>query len=812
MKRVPPKKNQFVKKPVNKGAMKSFKEAKKNRDLEFINIDDEDEAYEEYEDEYVDEYEDYAKIEQENENEYYEEYEEYEEDAISFSENEYDDEYENEYYDDSAYEEEGIVAIWHNIQDWFYDRSVVDFLMMGGGLLAAAVLVVFGIIFFKGELVTQGATAEFASIGNNVAEIGIIGKDGILSATKVKIMEEAEYSDELSEEELADIESAREEAEAQEVVTTKTAVVMNLSSIQRDLKIKFVNNTTSKLMTGVEFEVSITDPSGKKSTKTNSDRDGIIHLKDIKPGTYKVSLVGPKSDDYEFLSDPVSIKVKDTIEYKKVDVSNEIKKESEVNVAKEDTAKRDTQIESQLTDTVEWVESTKTLVDGTGEEVVTYEQVKSTEISDPGKTSSLKLRLLGKRYEPENSPDPGSSENPDISPEPSTEPSTEPSGDPSTTPSEDPSTAPSEAPSPVPSEEPTPTTLPTESPSPSSDPTESPSPSLSPSLSPSPSMSPSPSLTPTPTLIPSPTPTPTATPSKEELLKKDETSILKTGKGEELYVKEGDNYRKAHYADYYKENMVFYRAVKSTKGGQYRYTGWQTIDGRTFFFDKNGNFVTGEQVIQGAKYTFGSDGALASGSGAVGIDVSKWNGSIDWNAVRNSGVSYVIIRCGFRGSTAGGLIEDANFRSNIKGAQNAGLKVGLYFFSQAINEAEAVEEASMCLNMAKGYNVSYPIFLDMEPSGGRADSLSVDARTKVAKAFCQTIANSGYKSGVYANKTWFNSYLNTPSITGYKIWLAQYAAAPSYTKTRFDLWQYTSKGKVSGISGNVDMNISYLGY
>ena len=129
-----------------------------------------------------------------------------------------------------------------------------------------------------------------------------------------------------------------------------------------------------------------------------------------------------------------------------------------------------------------------------------------------------------------------------------------------------------------------------------------------------------------------------------------------------------------------------------------------------------------------------------------------------------------------------------------------------------MNEVEAVEEASMVLSLIKGYNISYPVFLDVEPSNGRADVISADARTAVCNAFCQTIQNSGYKAGIYANKTWFNEKMNTPSLTGYKLWLAQYATAPTYTRTKYDLWQYSSKGRVSGIGTDVDMNISYLGY
>ena len=319
-------------------------------------------------------------------------------------------------------------------------------------------------------------------------------------------------------------------------------------------------------------------------------------------------------------------------------------------------------------------------------------------------------------------------------------------------------------------------------------------------------------MTATPTVSPTVTPTvsPTATPNKAET---DTKSDLKTTDGEKLYVKNSDGtFREAKYADFYNKDIKsFYRKITKTTG-EYRYTGWQEIDGKTYFFDKNGNKVTGEQVIQGAKYTFNSDGSLNTGSGHLGIDVSKWNGSIDWNAVKNSGVSYVIIRCGYRGSTTGALIEDPTFRTNIKGALNAGLKVGVYFFTQATNEVEAVEEASMVLGLIKGYNISYPVFLDVESSNGRADGIDTATRTAVCKAFCQTIQNSGYKAGIYANKTWLNEKIDTPSLTGYKIWLAQYAAAPTYSRTKYDMWQYSSKGSVSGISGNVDMNISYMGY
>ncbi len=290
--------------------------------------------------------------------------------------------------------------------------------------------------------------------------------------------------------------------------------------------------------------------------------------------------------------------------------------------------------------------------------------------------------------------------------------------------------------------------------------------------------------------------------------KADTTTPLKDKNGNRLYYKDANGkYVEAVVADYYKYN-VFYRLKDNV---EYKYTGWQNIDGKRYFFDKNGNKVTGEQTIQGVKYTFGSDGALNAGSGVLGIDVSRHNGNINWTEVKNSGVSFVIIRCGYRGSATGAMIEDQKFRTNIQGATSAGLKVGIYFFSQAVNRVEAVEEASMTIDLIKNYKISYPVFLDVEAAGGRADGIDAGTRTEIINAYCRTMQDSGYTAGVYANKTWLGSKMSVGSLGSCKIWLAQYAAAPSYNG-RYEMWQYSSKGRIGGISGDVDLNISYLGY
>ncbi|MCM1100282.1 MAG: glycoside hydrolase family 25 protein [Clostridium sp.] len=199
-----------------------------------------------------------------------------------------------------------------------------------------------------------------------------------------------------------------------------------------------------------------------------------------------------------------------------------------------------------------------------------------------------------------------------------------------------------------------------------------------------------------------------------------------------------------------------------------------------------------------------------SGRTLTGIDVSKWNGDIDWDKVKNAGVEFAIVRAGYRGSVTGSLVQDIYFDANMKGASSSGIPVGIYFFTQATNEVEAVEEASAVLKWVREYDITYPIFIDTEGAGGngRADGLDADTRTLVCEAFCRTIENAGYKSGVYASRNWYNHNLHTERLEDYYIWLAEYRSVPLY-QGYYRMWQYSSKGKIDGISGNVDMNIMY---
>ncbi len=283
----------------------------------------------------------------------------------------------------------------------------------------------------------------------------------------------------------------------------------------------------------------------------------------------------------------------------------------------------------------------------------------------------------------------------------------------------------------------------------------------------------------------------------------DATIVLEDSAGDVLYT-DSNCTKTATVADLMEKNVTtFYKNPK--------YQGWQAINGKLYYFNEQYQPVTGEQTINGIMYNFGADGSISQSTTSTGIDVSKWQGTIDWKAVKDAGIEFAIIRVGYRGSETGVLVEDPTFKRNIKGATEAGLKVGVYFFTQAITKAEAVEEASMALSLTSGYNLAYPIFIDTESGSGnaRANGLDKATRTEIIDAFCKTVQNGGRKAGVYASKSWYNDKLNVSKLNNYYIWVAQYNTECTYTG-RYDMWQYTETGNVSGIKGNVDLNISYM--
>ena len=238
------------------------------------------------------------------------------------------------------------------------------------------------------------------------------------------------------------------------------------------------------------------------------------------------------------------------------------------------------------------------------------------------------------------------------------------------------------------------------------------------------------------------------------------------------------------------------------------YHGWRKTDGATYYYDANGEKVTGLRAIDGIAYHFAPNGAL---DGTVGIDVSTWQSSVDWQQVKEAGIQFVMIRLGYRGYSSGTLVLDNMYESHIRGAEAAGLKVGVYFFTQAITQQEAVEEASMCVQYVRGHSISYPIAIDMEWVSGdaRTNVLNNEQRTQICAAFCQTVRSAGYTPAVYANKYYLNHMISTPLLSSCMIWLAHYTEDTDYAGS-YGMWQYTSSGHISGISGRVDLNISYL--
>ena len=782
----------------------------------------------------------------------------------------------------------GKKGFWVKFWNVFANMSVLDRMIMGTGA-AVLILVLITAGVYISSRVSDGHISELAGVGAQLDGIDTIGGEGLLAVEDAQIAKMAAASVVADELENKDEEDGEDKEYNEQDYQNEVQVIMEFTSIQKDLKIKFINKNTKKLIANVPFALNVTDPDGKSFIWSDDDMDGIIYKKDITPGSYKIALEAlsdEKYSRYALSTKAETVKVKKDIEYKQVDVDNEVKSEDEIDVSKEDTKVNETVVESTLPDTVAWVESTVT----SG----SYIEVPKSSVPDPKTLVAWTLDKTFFRAAESVSGGDSDDNNEDNTKQELT-----------VTPLQPVSVAMGQTLSPVlqvevklGEEVVTGATFKVTPPSDGGCATvtvdsnglvsvtgvkegtakytieaayedKTAVADLNVTVTPAREIT----LDKTelavfvddePVQIKASVsnvgpnvPVVTAESSHPDVLqvkceknvvtvqgvkasdqtvtvtvtysdgsyitsatclvkvranpKNDKETKLKDSNGTQLYVKVDEKtYREAVYADYYDKDIKLYIM------GDVKYTGWQTIDGKVYFFTASGDKVTGEQIIQGAKYNFASDGSLVTGNGALGIDVSKWNGNIDWEAVKNSGINYVIIRCGYRGYTTGSLIEDPKFTANIKGAIAAGLKVGVYFFTQAIDEREAVEEASMVLSQIKNYKISYPVFLDVESSGasggsGRADSIDKATRTAVCKAFCETIKNAGYNAGIYANKHWLETKINAGELSAYKIWLAQYASSPTYTG-RYDLWQYRSTGRVSGISTDVDMDLSYLGY
>jgi len=206
--------------------------------------------------------------------------------------------------------------------------------------------------------------------------------------------------------------------------------------------------------------------------------------------------------------------------------------------------------------------------------------------------------------------------------------------------------------------------------------------------------------------------------------------------------------------------------------------------------------------------TYSENGTVISHKG---IDVSKYQGNIDWTKVKNSNVEYAFLRTGYRSYGTGIIIEDSTFKQNIQGASSAGLDIGVYFYSQAINTTEAIEEAQYVLDQIKGYNVNYPIVVDVEEiinDTFRQQNLTAEELTNICIAFCEKIKSAGYTPMIYSNLKCYVSKLNFDKLNSYEKWYASYDTS-LYFPYDISMWQYSQSGIVDGITGKVDLNISF---
>lgn len=610
------------------------------------------------------------------------------------------------------------------------------------------------------------------------------------------------------------------------------------TSIEKDLKIK-IQNQNGQLVTGEQFEVGVKPDkkNAKESTYKDEDKDGIIYIKKIDAGKYSVEL--KEIAGYVIKNGVISTAVKDKIEYKKVEVADEIKNESQVNVAAEDTASNNVPDEGSLQDTLPLLDSKlkENPVDRASVNVPSVQVAKASAEGESKTAVTIKPAAVTP-VEPE----PLKEGDGLVDQQPADTSGTPTASEPSSISMVQPVSA---GLLPIASSESLPIT---ETPSqevtlsmPAKvtlyDSSEEASSSVQISLTVS-----NPELISGDNIrwsIDSSVATVSAESGNSVMIRKaaqgnttlkatvsytsegqpasvelecavevkagaavDDATPIKDVNGSQLYV-DGNGTIPATYKDYREGKQLY---------GTPKYQGWQTLNGKVYYYKEDGSTATGQQVIGGVMYNFSGDGSLSQSSGNRGIDVSKYQGNIDWGAVAASGINFAIIRVGYRGSSTGVLVEDPYFKKNIAGATSAGIKVGVYFFTQAVSEAEAVEEASMAMSLVSGYRMTYPIFIDTESaSNGRANGLSKSARTAVVKAFCQTVKNGGYKAGVYASKSWFNNQLSASSLSNYYIWVAQYSSSCTYSGKK-DIWQYSSKGSVSGIKGNVDMNTGYTSF
>lgn len=223
------------------------------------------------------------------------------------------------------------------------------------------------------------------------------------------------------------------------------------------------------------------------------------------------------------------------------------------------------------------------------------------------------------------------------------------------------------------------------------------------------------------------------------------------------------------------------------------------------------SYDTAKFVYQNPQMKYYVNGKQASW---FGVDISSKQGIVDFEKLKKAGVDFVMIKVGGRGYSSGNIVLDSSYKDYMNGAKNAGLGIGVYFYSQAVDKDEVCEEAETLLELIKDYPVKYPVVFDMESVEGdmaRTDALDVSTRTELARIFLKTIKAEGYTPMLYGDKEWLVTKLDLEKLQDYDVWLSQEADTPDYPY-EYTMWQYNKSGTVSGISGTAGLNISLVNY
>ena len=261
----------------------------------------------------------------------------------------------------------------------------------------------------------------------------------------------------------------------------------------------------------------------------------------------------------------------------------------------------------------------------------------------------------------------------------------------------------------------------------------------------------------------------------------------------------------ARYSGWLKDSGKWYYLGQDGK----MVTGWALVGEHWYYMAEDGEMLTGWQKVNGVWRYFNSNGEWVDDNAAIqntitGIDVSYWQGTIDWDAIKNEGVQFTFIRVGH-----GDRKLDTKFVRNITEANRVGIPAGVYFYSTAQSVEEAILDAQFVIDSVQGYTISYPIVIDMEDSS--QENLGKQAITDMVIAFCNEIRAAGYTPMIYCNENWYKNYIDFSQLDGIERWIARYSVKGSASIER-DIWQAGSTTRLNGIKGNVDINFAYTNY